>query len=588
MKHVPELITTTFVLGGNAVLGLFDRTPVPDNESRRRELESLSGLYGDDLLQTIDVYANKSYRVLNQDIEKIWHDIHHEVATIHPTLRKRLQALSGSVGDLTERVHSHSVAALKLQQSIEESYMEFDNLSELREKIVGLQNQIQKKIQEHRQVQATYEANLNALLDDLTDNNKSKKEKVAGQVDVLDRLELTYERLRLSYLKTVLKTRTADKRLVNMRLELEEQKAMPRPYAKWTPEKLEEQQLQLKPKLSELRNQLNKLKDKYVETDRRSSMYRIEQESFEKELSRIQTIVSSTEHELQIHQDATTLDNKQKEFSKIVAQLTHNSASIDTKIESATHYLADLIVKLYKANQQDFEDLANYLFSGSITVENIPRLRKAFRLLQQFEALRLRNQQHFLRMDIWFNERKIKKLTKDLKEHKALGADKGSFTAAMKEIKQDVEKRRLKVSGNLQQIFQTHLELLLERHKQPKECLKTSHYAFEQACERQKVNFKDFKDAMWNTMATNQFETEQSIEDITRRDVIESCIRTKRSVIAASKVMKAKHAEVLLVASETPNLMHSADNLIKRRQKIQNCRKKLRLIETEVMHLLNN
>ena len=210
MKSVPDLINTTLVVGGNALLKVFDRSPtMPDNEFRRREIESVSGLYGDDLLQTIDVYAIQSYRVLNEEIEKVWQDIHHEVATIHPMLRQRLQALSSAVGHLNERVHSHSVAALKLQQSVEESYIGFDSLAELSEKLCQIESRIQQKEQEQKQARAIIKSGFNNLLDGITQTRKSTQstqQKKATEQKLLEeklakqeQLELVYDRLQLSH-----------------------------------------------------------------------------------------------------------------------------------------------------------------------------------------------------------------------------------------------------------------------------------------------------------------------------------------------------------------------------------------------------
>lgn len=596
MKHVPELITTTFVLGSNVVLSLFDRTPLPNNESRRRELESLNGLYGDDLLQTIDVYSNDSYRVINKGIEKLCQDIHHEVPTVHKSLRNRLQAVSSAVENFKERVHSHSIAALKLQKSVEESYVEYDSLVELKEKILGLSAKVRQKETTFDLNWSTIEKDFNKLLDNITqissDWQHVSKQKCSAFTNtentcVLDRIEYVYQQKKLAYLKSLFKIRKEDKCLVDMRLDLEERKSRSRPYSNWTAETLEEQQVQLKPKLVDLRFQLKKLKDKYIEADRRSGMYHLEQESLEKEFSRYHTTLTNTKQELQLKRDEVTLANKQKALSGIVAKLSQYNKEIDNSLKIIIKRLAIIVVDMYCTNRQSEEQgLTDYLLSDFIGIEDLPRLQKALDLLQKFEALRLRNQQHILRMDVWLDKRKIEALEKRLKEHKQLGADKNSFSSAMKEIEQDIEKRRGKVGEGLQQIFQTHLEILLERHKQLKACLKTSQYAFELACSSREVDFQEFKNAMWNTKVIAQFEQEETIEDETRRKVIESCIQTKLSVIFAAKVLKAKHAEVLLVASQTPNLMHSHD-LVKRQQKIHKCQKQLRLIETEVKHLLN-
>ena len=612
MKSLPDLITTSLVVGGNAVLRVFDRsTTVPNNDSRRRELESVSGLYGDDLLQTIDVYAMQSYRVLNEEVDRVWQEIHHEVATIHPTLRNRLQALSGAVGLLNERVHSHTVAAIKLQQSIEESYVEFDNLAELSDKVLAIEFRIKQKEQEQQQARAAIKTGFNNLLDGITEVKKdSTKNKTKDNANVsypaeakqtlfeeklgkLEQLDLIFERLKLSHLKSVQTIRTSDKTLVDIRLDFEEQKALPRPFSKWTLEQLEEQQLQLKPKIIELNNQLRTLKDNYAESDRRGSMYRLEQESLEKELAKLGTTLASTEQELSLHRIDAEIDGKQKQFSTVVQTLRKHSQDIDLKIVKAIHTIAEIVVDTYRKQQLGKEhgyeqDISDILFSNNVRIEDMPKLRHAFSILQKFEGLRLRNQQHFLRTDIWLNERKIKKLRKDLKDHKQLGANKGSFSAASKEIEQEIEKRDVEAHQGLHNIFKTHLELLLDRHKQPKECLETSQFAFEKACQTKDVSFEDFVESISRIVGNSQFEKEQTPQDLVRRKAILSCIRTKNAVINASKVLKSKHAEVLLVASETRNLLHPSDNLMKRRKKVSACKKKLREIETEIIQLLNH
>ena len=607
MKSVPDLITTGLVVGGNAFLRVFDRTAtMPDNDSRRRELESVSGLYGDDLLQTIDVYAIQSYRVLNEEVDKVWQDIHHEVATIHPMLRHRLQALSSAVGYLNERVHSHTVAAIKLQQSIEESYVEFDSLAELSDKVLAIEFRIKQKEQEQKQARAVIKTGFNNLLDGITQvktdsknghgtvsyTAKAKQKLFEEKLGKLEQLELICERLQLSHLKSVQTIRTSDKTLVDIRLDFEEQKAMPRPFSKWTLEQLEEQQLQLKVKISELKKQLKTLKDNYAESDRRGSMYRLEQESLEKELAKLGVTLASTEQELNLHRMEAEIDGKQKQFSTVVRTLRKHSQDIDLRIVKAIHAIAEIVVDIYRkqqlATQQGHEqDIADILFANNVRIEDMPKLRQAFSILQKFEGLRLRNQQHYLRTDIWLNERKIKKLRKDLKDHKQLGANKGSFSAASKEIEQEIEKRGVEAHEGLHSIFKTHLELLLDRHKQPKECLGTLQFAFEKACETKAVIFEEFHNSIRIIVGNSQFEREQTPQDLVRRKAILSCIRTKSAVINASKVLKSKHAEVLLVASETPNLLHASDNLMKRRKKVGDCKKKLREIEAEITQLLN-